>query len=1590
MAEFRFDINARNNASGEVRQLQAELRSLETIAAQSRNVQNPDLNAPGYRTIIGLIEQTKAQLTQLTSIQKEVANTANQVGASMRVAYSAVSSSALTGATKELERQLAVMRQLGDQASTYTTTQNAQLQTRLSALRAESDLAKRVAQERAALYQEQFRFQSQIAPQENIAAHTRTQQAALRDVTAELERYSKAQAMANAEQMKFAQQTSPRSSVADRQSINKFTFDQETAGWQRVAAAQQAATSDMVRNLRTYQTELTKSTREQFRFQQQISDRSNVAFIRDAGGNLTVIQSELDGVTRAGSRFNNMLGLNRIGMLELEAAGVNTFQALAAGMDPFHVALMESSQVLGALIQGGLIPAKTVIESINTSLGRMVIGWVAVAAATALAIYQAIRQLDVIKQADASLRILGQAGDRKGIIQQQFGLQREFGVTSGAAADIAGGFNNAPVEVTRRQREELGKLALAYSEFRHIDLDDTLKKFSQASDAGASGLLKLTEELNIQDSSWRRHIRNLIDAGDKTKAVGEITAEMTKRFGTAGLELARRERPLISTDGYGPIALLSRAGRSISRSMFGGEAKPELTGPAISPEIQAGTQVAERLTEIENQRINIQKQINALKQAEADITRELARGQLGILQGSMPDQGLVGRQKEIKDATANLAATAEPKTIAEEHAHSLRVQRLQVEIEKAEQAAQRDITVWTRVAELRKQLEDEVTQHITGALDKQGAEYKRQSVESIKLAQDTANARRQGAIEQLGQRLFESEFRAAQAPNDPRVQLVEAQKRLNDLNKDEVANKEQIRSTLTQIVALEIQVANYAREAVLAGIQQREVLAQVKGDLATIVSLRREEAALVLANPQSTPAQRIQAQTRIIEAQAQAQQKAIQQQIQGVQSANQFLDQRAQTAQAMMGLEVARYNMSREQQISAEQRMTSAVMAEQEKRMENLLSIQGLTVEQRIQINDQLASLYERDAQKQVELQTRLTEQIQRENQKRVQYFKNFFESVEQGASDLLIAGLTRSQTRTEALRNLARNLTTSFVTEMTKMGSQYAGKGLADLMGIKLDPGGDTSISSVLAKGLGSALGLTKPEPKLDQATIAAKMDKAADAHQKAAEALTTSAAKLTEAANAGPFKGGVNPDLTTPKGASPRIRNAPAVGSAVNDFGATGEYGTGQKAVNLVDNEKVSSKAQVAVDAALESQGEKLKNYCAILVNQALERAGVSGSGSGLASSFKTFGTAVDPSQVQKGDVFYAGPSGRGDTGHVGLTLGGVEGGRVEVMSSHMSGPDSNPAGKEWRNAQNLMFRRPNYDDAQLAAKIQADTTATQQSIQATQQSVQISGQGDQVNQENTTAVKDLTSALKQPQQVGQKPDGMPGSSTEGLTGDKAGSSGGLGRNLGLLTQGLGIAASAAAIFGRQLSPTARAILGTVGIFSQLIGFAKNVGSAFDLMGAGAKVAGTASTLLSTANTANTVSTTLNTTATYANSTAQSTGAAGSGIGSIFKAIPLIGMLFEHGGIVPSAAGGMISSGGLSILHPREMVLPANISQGLQGMIERGGPTSNSAVLNYSANVNGYHPYGSKDAFQGLLRQHGNALLGHVENAVRNGWRP
>jgi hypothetical protein len=233
--------------------------------------------------------------------------------------------------------------------------------------------------------------------------------------------------------------------------------------------------------------------------------------------------------------------------------------------------------------------------------------------------------------------------------------------------------------------------------------------------------------------------------------------------------------------------------------------------------------------------------------------------------------------------------------------------------------------------------------------------------------------------------------------------------------------------------------------------------------------------------------------------------------IQNVDSLNQAEQRRLQTRTSLLNLQVETGAAASFQTIPVEQQLSSQTTNVQAGRIQAILATDNLERSERIRLNEQLAQLYEQDAQKQIDLQIRLTASIREENNRRVENFKNFFSSVESASSDLLVAGLLKTQTKEQALKSLATSVVTSFVKETESMASKFAGRGLANMLGINIKEGEDTSVSNVLAKSLGSMLGITQPESKLDNAAVAQRMQQAGDAQKQPATSCFRPPARCT-----------------------------------------------------------------------------------------------------------------------------------------------------------------------------------------------------------------------------------------------------------------------------------------------------------------------------------------------------------------------------------------------------------------------------------------------------------------------------------------------
>lgn len=181
--------------------------------------------------------------------------------------------------------------------------------------------------------------------------------------------------------------------------------DQTTAALNKLADAESNVTvkQDAVsRSTLSVQSKLVNLQRQvdaEFRSEQNLAKAAATLSAARAQGLIDVqgqanllglAQQKYMGLTKATNDNTKAVGLNRIGMLELQASGINAFQALASGMSPLRVATMEGAQVIGAFIQGSNNLGATLVSigegfvSLLTPMNLMIAGVAALGAGAVL------------------------------------------------------------------------------------------------------------------------------------------------------------------------------------------------------------------------------------------------------------------------------------------------------------------------------------------------------------------------------------------------------------------------------------------------------------------------------------------------------------------------------------------------------------------------------------------------------------------------------------------------------------------------------------------------------------------------------------------------------------------------------------------------------------------------------------------------------------------------------------------------------------------------------------------------------------------------------------------------------------------------------------------------------------------------------------------------------------------------------------------------------------------------------------------------------------------------------------------------------
>ena len=1207
---------------------------------------------------------------------------------------------------------------------------------------------------------------------------------------------------------------------------------------------------------------------------------------------------------------------------------------------------------------------KAAVESLSSPWAAVGVAGVAVLGSIAYAAEQAYQRMASVRETQTALSLQGFGAGS----QQQADIATQFDRNRAATSEYTGTQRELEQELNKlpaaaqSDRQAFEDLAKSLSGLERVDPAKAIEQFVKAAEHSPEALARLVEQFF--------NLRGVVDSSGMT--LSEHVAVV------GGLEEKYRIVSEAIRSARGPLLDTGKESRQAQNAYEGFGAAVAIATMAEGGNVQAILDMSSGLEKARNPlkevtvaadqfSSTIRDQNEAIKEANRSLDdRVRLLNQLAVVRGygsageygvGQPSEASRGRQAT---AEANVEAEARKKALSpgqeEEHRRNLErinaeAQARRADLEAQRAAAQQRLEEAERVARIRLPGGD-VTQDVDVQKAQAEVQEAQRRIQDQSVKSQINGLREVVAEEQRGS-----------------AERIAAQEQIIAIDRQEVAAG---RESVQTLEADQIRLATLKRQLATRSFQEsrdnaRAEVELAKGNVDQIIAAydRLRQSAQATNQTPAIFAQINREEIRDLES---AQQKAFQA-VQEYNSSVEKLDtSRIAAEKARLGELVAAHQISKAEMFSAEARFTAQVMAEEEKRVQEELKTVGLTEAERQKLYEHLADLYTKDAERAIQAQEKITQAVEAENAKREKSFTNMFDKVGDGIENLLVAGITRSKTRTQAFQEFGRSIATSLLHEIGTQASNFAGEKLGPMLGLtpEQSKGG---LGSVLGTSLFKALGLEKDAPKDATKDAADKLSKAADAQQ--------SAVKLQQ--NAGD---------TLLKAGQALLQFAQKMGTggggAFSDYGASGEYGVGQGSgrdprglIPYIRERAVAHgidpdvAVRVAASEGLSNPiGDKGKSFGAFQLY----------TGGGEGNRFQQQ-TGLDPSDPanEKATIDFA--LARASQVGWGPWHGAA---RVGIGEFQGIGTRNSMAGSTGEYGVGQL--KTSMDG--LGSKIQSQTSVTQQGISIDQTANSVSQQlNSDINSDKQTtdqqkqAVQQNTQAV---QQLTQK-QGSGGSGSTSTGADNASKNST--STLQLFTQGVGIASSAAALFGNHLSTTARAILGAVGVISQLSSFAKNLGSVFDLTSSTAKTASAATSLLQTANTGNTIATTLNTTATYTNSAAQSASSAG----SFLKAIPLIGGLFEQGGIVPSAAGGMLTDGGtLAILHPREMVLPAHLSTGLQNMINTGRTNVNSGGVsnfNYSPNITGYHPFESKSSFENLLRQHGSTFTSWVENGIRNG---
>lgn len=1339
----------------------------------------------------------------------------------------------------------------------------------------------------------------------------------------------------------------------------------------------------------------------------------------------TSMEKANESISGAGNAANTASGHFRVG---------------AGSMREFIVIGHEMMTGNFARIPGSLVVLAERMNGLHAIVGMLTPGWIALGAAGAAALggiayyaYQAYEGMRAVQGTQLSLGMLGQGQQfsTKDITAWRDELVTVFGESEAGARHVMDAFNKLP-SAASAARPQLFQLAEALARINKESSATTAETVAKAAEGGATAFGKWAEktaglegQIVANNRTLSAQVAILVESGRESEAYQLILNTLAIRFTNVGVASAKAAADLKAFIAeYAEIIALG--------SIPPGE--PDIS--ALKPDASKMGQrrpealitsaiVAEKATPEDEHRNRLQNEINSLKKGEEELEKAI---NAAVKEGNQEEQKRLALELlRNREGQANRAAEL-PKIhgAGEEREHAIKMAQYDEELRVNQRNA-------AAIVGIRQNMQREIARY-SGA----------GSPEAIKAQGEVLQAENNVARETLRVTIdgLREKAAALRAGSAERIDIErQVQTRLQEGERAGIV-------TAQEVAQQRIRISTAIRENTQHDYQvfadhERLKVQEAKGGVGQIIAIYDEWLSALRGKYSQDAAEFERVQRDKVRAVQQAYQQAFQ-----------------EASQAL----TAQSTMNRLEQSAAERNLRAMVDARQittqqfegfalqiytqhyellKKELEALRDAENTTRQERQQTVIKLAELDDQYAAKRAQVGERIAAADKAALEKQLQDYKTFFSSAGSALEQFVSAGVLRTSTFAAASKSLFSSLGQSALKLAGDQLSQWGAKQLAGTFGVQLQPG--EGFGALFSHMIGNWLGLS-PEKSAQQLQA-----DATKANTTSTEANTTAINQFTQ--SVGTLNSKIVPEGPG-SGKAGRSYDSKASGGPINLHGGPiNMVGSGESRLTNPMGKPIDTDDLRRLQSSIAEGSRSLPSgyHAEITSTERPGDSGYHGRGAAMdvkivdASGLKIANEGADTTGLYERLAVASYRANSANYPGTNFTWGGrfgteKGGGGEDDLMHYDSGRDRGTRGPSMadRSAAYGPIKvdpetvKQGVTQGMDEAKPAISDGVQQGSQQGTQQGVATGNQtlnttNQQLNQRTTDEIAALnknTDGLREAKSGTssggghQAGPGAGGDSTPGVLGAGTNVLSSLGRfipglgSLGSMISGIQSAVKSIQSLGQAVGPAVSSIstlssaATTASAATQLTGVAMTGTAAASTGAATATTTETGiRTVNTTATTANSLATTINSAATEANSAAQGASAAGSGAGGLLKLIPIIGSLFEQGGVVPSAAGGMVAGLGRgafpAILHAREMVLPARLSEGIQSAINNGSfgggggqggqsSTNNNASINYSPTINAGAANLSRGQVQAILRNHGSEIMSHASNLMRNGWRP